>query len=177
LSTFPPIFIIVDEISEALSGYKSDFKWKSKTFPSYPKQLAGLLTSAAKLYRSSNIFIFCGAQRLDADAAPTQLRDNLKIRCAFKTGSAETSKMILIYAHAFKLPAIPGRMMLWDMESGQSHKVQVPFIEKEEAAGLLAMHSRNREETKVFMNILKALAEVRRKDAEKKKKREIKQKS
>jgi DNA segregation ATPase FtsK/SpoIIIE-like protein len=113
----------------------------------------------------------CGAQRLDAEAAPTQLRDNLKIRCAFKTGSAETSKMILIYAHAFKLPAIPGRMMLWDMESGQYHKVQVPIIEKEQVAQLLAMHSRNREETKVFMNILKALAEVRKKDAEKKRRK------
>jgi len=46
--------------------------------------------------------------------------------------------MFFIYAHAFKLPAI------------------------------LARYSRNREETRVYMNILKALAEQRKKAAQKK---------
>lgn len=171
---FPPIFIIIDEVSEALVGHKDDFKGNGKSFPSWAKQFAQMLTSGSKLYRSSNIFIFAGAQRLDAEAAPTQFRDNLKVRVAFKTGSAETSKMVLIYAHAFKLPAIPGRMMLWDMESGKYHKAQVPFIEKDQAAQLLEKHSADRGETRLYNAMLEALQGVKEKQEERRKKRKAK---
>lgn len=132
----PPVFIFFDELANALSGHKNMIQWNGKKIPSYQMQLAQRLISASQLYRSANIYIIAGAQRMDAESIPPQFRENLGTRCAFRVGSQQSSIMLLNYADAFKLERIPGRFII-ATETGLHKKLQAPYISKQETVKLL----------------------------------------
>lgn len=151
----PPVFIFIDELANALSGHKNMVQWNGKKIPSYPMQLAQRLISASQLYRSANIYIIAGAQRMDAESIPPQFRENLGTRCAFRVGSQQSSIMLLNYADAFKLERIPGRFIL-ATETGLHKKLQAPYVSKQDAVKLL--QKCNYSPTPLFQAIKNAVA-------------------
>lgn len=86
---YPPIILVVDEVAELFEGANT------KEEKDIEKEIVNLLISIGQLGRNANITLLMMTQNPKADIIPTQLRNNLTVRIAYRTADPIQTKVIL----------------------------------------------------------------------------------
>jgi len=131
--------IVIDEVAELFLAGGAASAQESKS----AREIIGRI---ARIGRAAGLHLVLGTQRPDKSALDTQIKANLPGKLCFQMSDNASSMVMLGNGRAKDLPGIPGRA-IWQHGLNML-EVQTPFLDTDEAAGLLEKYQKSSQQQK-----------------------------